>query len=114
MVDELVQRLGEVYFGEEQPDAMQEHARDRLVIAFAVAVYAADTLVVAANDAGELGIDIDVRAARQEPGRRREVCFVSPFGSRQGAREEPSTDMFDLGVRLERSGSVFGHLIGSC
>src|SRR4051794_487394 len=40
--------------------------------------------------------------------------FVSPFGSRQSAREEPFADMFDLGVGRERSGSVFGHLIGSC
>ena len=41
-------------FRQEQAHAVQEHARDRVVIAFGVAVHAADALVVAADEARKL------------------------------------------------------------
>ena len=91
-------RLAEIGFGEEQPDAVQEHARDGVVIAFAVAVYAANALIVAADEAGKLGLEVNLRMAKNEVGRRGEMRFVGPFLARQIAREEAFADALNVGI----------------
>ena len=45
---------------EEQADAVQISAGDRVVIALGVVVHAADALIVAADDARQLGVEVDV------------------------------------------------------
>ena len=99
-----MQGLGSVRLAEEQPNARQVRASDRLVIAFAVAVHAADTLVVAADEAGKLAIHVDIGPLQEQPGRGREMRFVRPFFLGKPGHEEAFTEMLDLGVAGEKSG----------
>ena len=52
LVHQVVKWRVGICFREKQPHAVQEHARDRLVIAFGVTVHAANALVEAANEPG--------------------------------------------------------------
>ena len=92
---------------------MQERAGDRLVIAFGVAVHAADALVVAADDPGQLGVEIDVGPLQQQICRRGEMRLMGPLGARQGAGEQAFADMLDLGVGSETVVGGIRSLIGS-
>ena len=105
---------------------MQEHAGDRLVIALAVAVHAADALVVAADESRELAVEVDVRAAQQQIGRRGEMRFVGPFlraatcargGLRRDARSRRRKRIVGVGYSvidrvLGRARSATGPLSG--
>ena len=82
------------------------------MIALGVAVHAADALIVAADQARQLALEIDLGAAQQQVGRRGEMRFVGPFGTRQRARQQAFADVRDLSVGGEQSRSVFGHRSG--
>jgi len=76
---------------------VEEHAGDRVVIAFAVRVHAADALVVAADDLRKLDIEVDGGPPKQQPRGRSEMRFMSPIGPRQRARQQLLADALDIG-----------------
>ena len=92
-----------VRLGEEQPDAVQEHAGDRLVIAFAVAVHPADALIVARMRPGSASsMSISGRRVSKSGGGR-EMGLVGPFGLRQGACEQALADCGRSRRRVEQA-----------
>jgi hypothetical protein len=98
-----VQRLAPVRLLQEQADTVKEHARDRLVIAFAIRIHAADALVVAADQVRELGFDVDIPAPQQQVGGGRQMGLVRPFGARKRPRDQPFADMLDVLVTREKA-----------
>lgn len=88
---------------------MHENSRNRLVIAFAVRVHAADAFVVPADDPRQLPVEIDVGTFQQQIRRRGEVRFVRPFGARQRARDKSDAEMLDLGVGMKESRMKLGY-----
>src|SRR6185503_18754180 len=60
LIHQFPDRRIEPGFPEKQPNAMEEHAGDGLVVALGVAVHAADALVVAADDARKLLVEVDL------------------------------------------------------
>ena len=65
------------------------------MIAFGVAVHPADALVVAADNARQLLVDVDVERPQQQVSGRRKMRLMRPFGTLQRALEKALADMFN-------------------
>jgi len=80
------------------------------VIAFAIAVDAADALVEAADEVGEVALRRYVGALHHQPAAGGEVGFVGPFLAAKRAGEQALADVADRQVVGEEAGFVFpGH-----
>ena len=97
---------------QEQADAMEEGARDRLVVAFGIAVHSADAFIEAADDPRKLLVEVHVRPPKQQVGGRGKVRFMGPLLALQGAPEQAFPERLDLGVGMEKSRSIFSHRSG--
>ena len=99
-----MQRLGPVGLEQKQPDAVEKRAGDRVVIAFAVAVHAADAFIEPADEARQVAVDIDIRPLEQQISGRAEMRLMGPFGTLERACDQPLAEMRDLGVGSEQAG----------
>ena len=80
------------------------------MIALTVIVHPADALVIAADYARDLGVDIDVGTLAEQPQARRQMRLVRPRLARQGARKQALADRANVIITRKQTGiKVGGH-----
>ena len=83
------------------------------MIALCIVVHPADAFVEGADDARDLGIDVDIGSLRQKPETGAQMRLVRPDFARQGAREKAGADRTDVFVAREQArGKIGGHWSG--
>lgn len=89
---------------------MHERAGDGVVIALMIVIHPAECGVVAGDDRGDAGIDVDIGPLAQQIEAGGKMRLMRPVGARQAAAQQPFADACHIGVGCEQAGWMVGHV----